>query len=125
MAHWEYAAWAASSPIGLAAAWRYAPRAFLMLVGGLTKDPQRSKQCAEMLRLQRKDAGSIQSYLADPPARLPSQLPQSAAHPARRRRSSSSTGSHTRNQTLPHLSARQHQAPLSFQLTRIVVTTCI
>ena len=71
MAHWEYVVWAGSSPVGLVAIWRYAPRAFLMLVGGLTKDPQRSKQCAEMLRLQRKDASNIQSYLVDPPAQQP------------------------------------------------------
>lgn len=70
MAHWDVV-WAGSSPVGLVAIWRYAPRAFLMLVGGLTKDPQRSKQCAEMLRLQRKDASSIQSYLVDPPAQQP------------------------------------------------------
>jgi hypothetical protein len=41
MAHWEYILWAVSGPIGLAT-WRYAPRAFLMVVGALTKDPQRS-----------------------------------------------------------------------------------
>jgi hypothetical protein len=81
MAHWEYVVWAGSSPVGLVAIWRYAPRAFLMLVGGLTKDPQRSKQCAEMLRLQRKDASNIQSYLVDPPAQQPGQLPQSAVRP--------------------------------------------
>lgn len=62
MAHWEYILWAASGPAGFAA-WRYAPRAFLMLVGGLTTNPQRSKQCAEMLRLQRKDAKDLPSYL--------------------------------------------------------------
>jgi hypothetical protein len=48
MAHWVYIFSAISGPLGLAV-WRYAPRAFLTIVGGLTKDPQRSRQCAEML----------------------------------------------------------------------------
>jgi hypothetical protein len=74
MAHWVYIFSAVSGPLGLAA-WRYAPRAFLMLAGGLTKDPQRSKQCAEMLRLQRKDAKDIRSYLVDSPPQQPSQSP--------------------------------------------------
>jgi hypothetical protein len=67
MAHWEYILSAASGPLGFAA-WRYAPRAFLMMVGGLTKDPQRSKQCAEMVRLSRKDAKELQGYLSAPVA---------------------------------------------------------
>ena len=66
MAHWEYILWVASGPVGLAA-WRYVPRAFLMVVGGLTKNPQRSKQCAEMIRLSRKDAKDIPGYLVDSP----------------------------------------------------------
>jgi hypothetical protein len=36
-----------------------------MLVGGLTKNPQRSKQCAEMVRLSRKDAKELPSYLVE------------------------------------------------------------
>jgi hypothetical protein len=66
MPHWVYILSAVSSPLGLAA-WRYAPRAFLMLVGGLTTDRQRSRQCAEMLRLAHKDAKDIPSYLTDLP----------------------------------------------------------
>jgi hypothetical protein len=66
MAHWMYVFSAVGGPVGFAA-WRYAPRAFLMLVGGLTRDPQRSRQCAEMLRLQRKDAKELPSYLVDSP----------------------------------------------------------
>ena len=64
MSHWEYILPAVSGPLGLAA-WRYAPRAFLMMVGGLTKNSQRSKQCAEMVRLSRKDAKDLPSYLAE------------------------------------------------------------
>ncbi len=67
MSHWEYIVYAVGGPAGLAATWRYVPRAFLMIVGGLTKDLQRSKQCAEMLRLQRKDAKELSSYLANSP----------------------------------------------------------
>ena len=68
MAHWVIILSAASGPFGLAA-WRYAPRAFLMVVGGLTKDPQRSEQCERMLALTRKDAKEILSlkYTASPP----------------------------------------------------------
>src|SRR5262249_46133820 len=44
-----------------------ATRTFLVVVGGLTTKPERSKQCAEMLRLQRKDAKGIASYLVDSP----------------------------------------------------------
>jgi hypothetical protein len=77
MAHWVYILSAATGPLGLAA-WRYAPRAFLMLMGGLTTNPQRSKQCAEMLRLQRKDAKDLQSYLVDAPE---GSLPSAATPP--------------------------------------------
>jgi hypothetical protein len=90
MAHWEYFLAALGGPAGLAAAWRYMPRAFLMLVGGLTAKPQRSKQCAEMIRLSRKDAKDLQSYLVDstehtePPPSAATQLGQgtSPAAPA-------------------------------------------
>jgi hypothetical protein len=66
MAHWEYILWALSSPIGLAA-WRYAPRAFLMIVGGMTSSPQRSWQCKTMVILSRRDAKEILKYLAHSP----------------------------------------------------------
>lgn len=84
MAHWVYIFSAVSGPIGLAT-WRYAPRAFLMLIGGLTKDPQRSKQCAEMLRLQRKDAKELPSYLVDW-SRQDSNGPATVAAPSARKR---------------------------------------
>src|SRR5215813_13767967 len=66
MAHWIYIFSAVGGSVWLAA-WRYAPRAFLMVVGGLTKDRQRFKQCAEMVRLQHKDAKDIATYLIDSP----------------------------------------------------------
>lgn len=65
MAHWIYLL-AAAGPTGLAV-WRYGPRAFLMVIAGLAKDPQRSKQCLEVIRLLRKDAKELPSYLIDPP----------------------------------------------------------
>ena len=96
MAHWEYIVWAASGPAGFAT-WRYVPRAFLMLVGGLTKDPQRSKQCAEMLRLQRKDAKDIRSYLVDAPEQQPSQSPGNAVRATRKRRRRRSSSSQSQD----------------------------
>ena len=66
MPHWVYILAAVGGPAGLAT-WRCATRAFLMLVGGLTKDAQRSKQCAEMIRLSRGDAKDLPSYLMDSP----------------------------------------------------------
>jgi hypothetical protein len=65
MAHWQYILWGLGGPTGFAAACRYVPRAFLMLMGGLTANPQRSKQCAEMVRLSRKDAKELPSYLVE------------------------------------------------------------
>lgn len=47
-----------------------------MLMGGLTTNPQRSRQCAEMLRLCRKDAKDLPSYLMD--SSEPSNRPQNA-----------------------------------------------
>ena len=86
MSHWQYILCGLGGPAGFAAAWRYMPRAFLMLVGGLTRNPQRSRQCAEMIRLARKDAKDITSYLADVPegAKLPASRPSAAEHRRRR-----------------------------------------
>ena len=47
MAHWLYIVCAMGGSAGFAAACRDIPRAFLMLVGGLTASPQRSKQCED------------------------------------------------------------------------------
>jgi hypothetical protein len=80
MAHWQYMLWGLGGPAGLAAACRYVPRALLLLVGGLTKNPQRSKQCAEMVRLSHKDAKELPSYLVDSIelAEIPAQAPTRA-----------------------------------------------
>lgn len=60
MAHWVYIFSAASGLLGLAAC-----RAFLMLIGGLTKDPQRSEQCERMIILSRRDAKQLLERATD------------------------------------------------------------
>jgi hypothetical protein len=65
MAHLQYILWAVGGPAGFAAACRYVPRAFLMLMGGLTTNKQRSKQCATMIVLSRKDAKELLDRLGD------------------------------------------------------------
>ncbi len=65
MAHWLYIVCAMGGSAGFAAACRYIPRAFLMLVGGLTASPQRSKQCERMIILSRGDAKDLLERLSD------------------------------------------------------------
>ena len=88
MVHWQYILWGLGGPAGFAAACRYIPRAFLMLMGGLTTSTQRFKQCAEMVRLLRKDAKEIPSYfteLSDSPPLPPTTVPHGQqAEPASR-----------------------------------------
>jgi len=62
MAHWMYILWAVNALVGLAT-WRNVPLAVVRLVGALTKDPERAAQCAEILRLARKDAKDLPGYL--------------------------------------------------------------
>ena len=64
MAHWVYILAVAIGPAAFAV-WRLA-RAFLLIVGGLTKDPQRSKQIERMLILSRGDAKEILKAQAEP-----------------------------------------------------------
>jgi hypothetical protein len=77
MAHWIYIFSAVGGPLWLA------PRAFLMVVGGLTKNQQRFKQCAEMSRLLRRDTKDISNYVTDWPEN--NKPPPSATNPARGR----------------------------------------
>jgi hypothetical protein len=65
MAHWVYIVVVSSGPAAFAV-WRLT-RAFLLIVGGLTKDPQRSKQCEKMFILSRGDAKEILKSLAESP----------------------------------------------------------
>jgi hypothetical protein len=55
MAHWEFVVWAVNGLVGLST-WRNVPLAVVRLIGALTKDPQRSRQCDEVIKLSRKDA---------------------------------------------------------------------
>lgn len=66
MPHWVYFLSAANAVVSLAA-WRNLPLTVVRLVGALTKDPERSKRCAEILRLARKDAKDLPSYLIEVP----------------------------------------------------------
>ena len=115
MAHWEYLFWALASPVGVATAWKYLLRAFLMIVGGMTKDPQRSKQCAEMLRLHLKDAKDMPSYLAD--VREPNEPAIAIAPPARKRRRHRTCGGSHKIQPPPPSSSPGHQLQLSANQT--------
>jgi hypothetical protein len=57
MAHWVYILLVARGPAAFAV-WRLA-RAFLLIVGGLTRNPQVSKQVERMIILSRGDAKEI------------------------------------------------------------------
>lgn len=63
-AHWEYILWVVNGLVGLGT-WRNVPLAVVRLIGALTKDPQRSKQCAEIIKLSRKDAKDLPQYLTE------------------------------------------------------------
>jgi hypothetical protein len=67
MAHWIYILWAVNALIGVATR-RNATLAIVRLVCALTRDPDRAARCAEILRLARKDAKDLHSYLAPLPA---------------------------------------------------------
>jgi hypothetical protein len=66
MAHWIYILWAVNALIGVATR-RNATLAIVRLLCVLTKDPDRAVRCAEILRLARKDAKDLPSYLTPPP----------------------------------------------------------
>ena len=77
MAHWMDVLWAVNALIGVAT-WRNATLAIVRLILALTNDPDRAARCAEILRLARKDAKDLSSYLALP-------LAPTAHTPAKRR----------------------------------------
>jgi hypothetical protein len=64
-AHTQYFCWVVYVVTGLST-WKYVPLTVIRLIGALTRNQQRARQCAEILRLARRDAASIPSYLADP-----------------------------------------------------------
>jgi hypothetical protein len=55
-------------------------RAYLMLVAGLTRNQQRCRQCLEVIRLLRKDAKDLPSYLPAPAESDTSNAPPQPGH---------------------------------------------
>jgi hypothetical protein len=71
--YWEYLRWVVYLG-GAMGVWRYLPLTVIRLVAAFTKDECRHKRCMEVLRLARRDASHIPSYIAapsDPPAPIP------------------------------------------------------
>jgi hypothetical protein len=60
--HWEYLRWIVYMGAALGT-WRYLPLTIVRLVAAFTHNKQRHRQCMEVLRLARRDAGSMPSYL--------------------------------------------------------------
>jgi hypothetical protein len=71
MAYWAHLISAAAGSAGLTglliATLRYGPRAYLLVAGSRAKNPERFRQAAEMIRLMRKDAKELDSYLTAAP----------------------------------------------------------
>jgi hypothetical protein len=79
----DYLQWAGYAVAGVGI-WRFLPLAVIRLVAAFTHNEQRHKQCMEVLRLTRRDASSIPTYVSDanaPPSR-PNRLTNNAASPA-------------------------------------------
>ena len=66
----QYLHWAVyvGAAIGV---WRYLPLWLVRLVAAFTNSDQRRRQCLEVLRLARKDAASLPSYLPSEPSSPP------------------------------------------------------
>lgn len=60
--YFEYLPWAVYV-LGGIGIWRYLPLAVIRLVAAFTRDEQRHRRCVEVLRLARRDASRIPSYL--------------------------------------------------------------
>jgi hypothetical protein len=69
-AYAEYLRWGAYIVAALGA-WRYMPLAIVRLVAAFTRNETRHKQCMEVLRLARRDAERIPSYITATPADKP------------------------------------------------------
>ncbi len=68
MPYWEYLRWGiyVASVLGM---WRLLPLTVVRLVAALTRNEKRHKQCMEVLRLARRDAALIPSYVTESPPR--------------------------------------------------------
>lgn len=62
----EYLRWGAYVAAALGA-WRFMPLTIVRLMAAFTRNETRHKQCMEVLRLARRDAARIPSYLPTPP----------------------------------------------------------
>ena len=81
--YWEYLRWGAYVVAALGA-WRFVPLAIVRLVAAFTRSETRHRQCMEVLRLARKDAASIPSYVSVTPHGQP-QAASVAKPPSARR----------------------------------------
>ena len=64
--YWEYLRWAAYVATAVSV-WRILPLALVRLVAAFTRNEKRHRQCMEVLRLSRRDAAHIPSYLSESP----------------------------------------------------------
>jgi hypothetical protein len=70
-AYSEYMKWG-MYVMAVLGAWRYMPLTVVRLVAALTRSETRHRQCMEVLRLSRRDAATLPSYLGEsPPERRP------------------------------------------------------
>ena len=93
MPYWEYLRWVAFVG-GAVGVWRYLPLTVIRLVAAFTRDERRHKQCMEVLRLARRDASRIPSYVAHAGEAV---APMSGAE----RRAKRSRGKRVRRPALP------------------------
>jgi hypothetical protein len=105
-AHSQYFFWVVYVAGGGLITWRYAPLTLVRLVGAFTTNPQRHRQCAEILRLARKDAASIPSYVSElPPPSDSAKSPTTGK--ARSRHRSRVRSKHINDAAKPETSPRQ------------------
>ena len=64
-AYAEYLRWGAYMVAALGA-WRFMPLAIVRLVAAFTRSETRHRQCMEVLRLARRDAERLPSYVSAP-----------------------------------------------------------
>jgi hypothetical protein len=62
VSHWEYLRWVVYAG-GAMGVWRYLPLTVIRLAAAFTKDECRHRRCMEVLRLARRDASHIPSYV--------------------------------------------------------------
>jgi hypothetical protein len=62
----EYLRWGVACVTVALGAWRFMPLGIVRLVAAFTRSETRHRQCMEVLRLARKDAATLPSYIAGP-----------------------------------------------------------